>query len=174
MNEKLERSVDLMVKKIFNIKNLRTTKFKNEIGFTVVEVIMAASIMTILCVGTLSVYSYVIKINMGNNMRSQALSVLQEEAEFYRAQKFVVDCNVTSNALKAGTYSRGPKPSKDNTIFNVSVTINNDVVNHTFDTPKECTTTMKEIIINATMANPQPGWLANLRTDLTILRVRAN
>ncbi len=142
-------------------------------GFTLVEVMMAASIMIILCVGTLSVFSYAIKINVGNNMRSQALTVLQAEVEYYRSLKFVRNTDVSDTQLYAGTYTRPPRSSADGTAFNVTVTITNkgysDPLNQT-----EANCTLKEITINTVMANPQPGWLANMRTDLTIYRVRAN
>ena len=58
-------------------------------GFTLVEVIVAASIMIILCVGILTVFSYVVKVNRGENLRAQALSVMQAEVEYYRGLKFV-------------------------------------------------------------------------------------
>ncbi len=58
-------------------------------GFTLVEVVVAASIMIILCVGLLTVFSYVTKINRGENLRMQALSVLQKEIEHYRSLKFI-------------------------------------------------------------------------------------
>ncbi len=41
-------------------------------GFTLIEVMIAASIMIILSVGTLAVYSHASRINAGNNLRSQA------------------------------------------------------------------------------------------------------
>lgn len=51
-------------------------------GFTIPEVIVAGSIMIVLCVGTLSVFSYVVRINRGNALRMQALSVLQAKVEY--------------------------------------------------------------------------------------------
>jgi prepilin-type N-terminal cleavage/methylation domain-containing protein len=142
-------------------------------GFTLVEVLIAASIMIILCVGTLSVFSYAVKINAGNNMRSQALTVLQSEVEYYRSLKFVRNTDVSDTQLYAGTYNRGTKVSADNTPFNVTV----EITNKTFTdptSPTEANCTLKEITITTVMSNPQPGWLANLQTKLTIYRVRAN
>jgi len=148
-------------------------QFKEIRGFTLIEVLIAAAIMIILCVGTLSVFSYVVKINTGNNMRSQALTVLQAEVEYYRSLKFVRDTTVSDTQLNAGNYNRGTRLSADNTSFNVTVTITNksftDPANQT-----EANCTLKEITINTVMTNPQPSWLANLRTDLTIYRVRGN
>jgi type II secretory pathway pseudopilin PulG len=143
---------------------------KSVCGFTLVEVLIAASIMIILCVGTLSVFSYVVKINTGNNFRSQALTVLQAEAEYYRSLKFVPGAGVSDVRLNAGAYDRPQRNSADGTPFNIRVTITNELPAGSTD----ANVTLKKIRIETTMANPQPGWLANLRTDLTILRVRSN
>jgi type II secretory pathway pseudopilin PulG len=140
-----------------------------DVGFTVVEVIVAASIMIILCVGTLSVFSFVVKVNQGNNLRSQALSVLQAEAEFYRSLKFVPDQTVSAIDLQAGTKAQKTATSKDGTQFYINVTITNIP-----STASEANCTFKQIKIVATAVNPKPGWLANLNTDLTIQRVRIN
>src|SRR5215204_7391276 len=80
---------------------------KKRKGFTLIEVLIAASIMIILCVGTLSVFSYAVKVNAGNNMRSQALTVLQSEVEYYRSLKFVRNTDVSDTQLYAGNYNRG-------------------------------------------------------------------
>ena len=149
------------------------SQFKGISGFTLVEVLMSASIMIILCVGTLSVFSYAVKINAGNNLRSQALTVLQAEAEFYRSLKYVPGAGLSDVRLNAGTYTRPQRASMDGTLFNSSVIITNrshlDPAN-----PTEGNCTLKEIRIITVMANPQPGWLANLQTEITILRVRSN
>lgn len=141
-------------------------------GFTLVEVMVAASIMIILCVGTLSVFSYAVKLNVGNNLRSQALTVLQAEAEFYRSLRFKPGTGITDPRLNAViNYPRPRRQSMDGTWFNTTVTIRN--ISPEIDGP-DGTTTLKEIQITTVMENPQPGWLASLQTDLTILRVRAN
>jgi type II secretory pathway pseudopilin PulG len=140
-------------------------------GFTVVEVIVAGSVMIILCVGVLSVFSYVVKINRGENIRVQALSILQEEAEYYRSLKFVPIGS--STAINAGTYtnqrSAAERTSADGRIFNVTTVITN-LPSGTSDA--NCK--FKEITITATPAVAETGWLANLQTTLTIQRVRAN
>ncbi len=141
-------------------------------GFTLVEVVVAASIMIILCVGLLTVFSYVTKINRGENLRMQALSVLQKDIEFYRSLKFVPVGS--SPQLNAGTYTNvRQRTSDDGRIFNVSVTITNKY----FKPPtsiSEADCTFKEIKIIATPVVAETGWLANLRTDVTIQRVRSN
>jgi len=141
-------------------------------GFTVVEVIVAASIMVVLCVGTLSVFSFAVRINAGNNLRAQALTVLQKETEFYRSLKFVPDPILSDDALNEGTYTRPQRTSEDGTVFNLSVVITN--VSGINGSLLDNDTTLKEIRIVATPVNPKHGWLADLKTNLTFLRVRSN
>lgn len=157
-----------------NPRNERFLKFvRSARAFTLVEVLIAASIMIILCVGTLSVFSYAVKVNAGNNLRSQALTVLQAEVEYYRSLRFVRNTDVSDTQLYAGTYTRPQRASADGTVFNITVTITNKTYTDTTN-PTEANCTLKEITITTVMANPQPGWLANLQTNLTINRVRAN
>jgi type II secretory pathway pseudopilin PulG len=145
-------------------------------GFTVVEVIVAASIMIILCVGTLSVFSYVVKINRGENLRAQALSVLQLEVEYYRSLKYVPIGSDT--ALNGGTYTNvRTRTSADGRVFNISVTIDNDPFTTGIQTNAnvaDSTCKFKEINIQAVPQIAETGWLANLKTDVTIQRVRSN
>jgi type II secretory pathway pseudopilin PulG len=145
-------------------------------GFTLVEVILAGAIMIILCVGTLTVFTHAIKINSGNNLRAQALSVLQLEIEYYRSLKYVP---VGSNsALNGGIYNNvRTRTSADGQTFSISVTIDNDPFTagiQTSTTVPEANCKFKEITINAVPTVAQTGWLANLKTNVTIQRVRAN
>lgn len=153
------------------LEKIQRAKTRNEVGFTLVEVILAAGIMIILCIGTLTVFSHAVIVNRGNNMRSQAHSVLQEEAEYYRSLKFIP---VGSDAeLNAGTPSRPNRTSADGTVFSISVVITNKpLINGTAST--ESTVTLKEFQITTQPVNTQTGWLANMNTNLTIQRVRAN
>ena len=149
-------------------------------GFSLVEVIVAGVLMMILCVGTLSVFSYVTKINRGNNIRIQALSALQQEIEYYRSLKFVpgqetaADLpNHRSTAIYAGQRTRPQVTSASGMLFNINVT----VVNLQFTAgASEEACTLKEITIQAVPAVTQEGWLsdANLNTSVTMQRVRAN
>ncbi len=145
-------------------------------GFTLIEVIIAASIMIILCVGLLSVFSYVTKINRGENLRMQALSVLQKDVEYYRSLKFVPIGSSTE--LNGGNYPNiRTRTSDDNRVFNISVTIDNDPYTAGIQTSAnvlEASCKFKEIKITATPVVAETGWLANLKTDVTIQRVRAN
>ena len=136
--------------------------------------------MMILCVGTLTVFSYVVKINRGNNLRMQALSVLQAKVEYYRSLKFVpgletaVDLpNHRPPDLYAGSHTLSPVTTPDGRVFEITAVVTNAVpVNGPND---EANCEFKTIVITAV---PQVGeresWLQNLNTNVTIQRVRSN
>lgn len=150
-------------------------------GFSLVEVIIAGTIMIILSVGLLTVFDYTVRINRGENLRMQALSVLQAEVEHYRSLKFVPGLETAADlnnhraaelrgaALPGITYTRPQRTSSDGRVFNITAT----VVNISPSTVEELCR-FKEITIVATPAVAETGWLANLRTDVTIQRVRSN
>lgn len=140
----------------------------NARGFTIPEVIVAGSIMIILCVGTMTAYVQAIKLNRGNNLRMQALAVLQLEVEFYRSLKFVPVG--TDNLLNAGTFTNvRTRQSADGRVFNISVVIED------LQTAANGTPTFKEINISAVPQIAETeGWLQNLNTQVTVQRVRSN
>jgi len=101
---------------------------RKERGFTLPEVLIAAVILIILAVGTLSVFSYVVRINRGENLRSQALTVMQKEVEHYRSLKYVpVASGLTSAELTACPRTQittgAPFFSADGRQFDLFVTI---------------------------------------------------
>ena len=151
-------------------------------GFTLVEVIVAASIMIVLCVGVLSVFSYVVKINRGENLRTQAQSVLQQETEYYRSLKFIPGAQTIADLpnhrnaeMYAGTHIRPDRTSADGKRnFKITVTITNKSYLPA-GTTDEAHCTLKEMKIEAKLPSGQEvGWLANLKTEVTILRSRSN
>lgn len=152
----------------------------NEAGFTLVEVIVAGGIMIILCVGILTVFSYVVRVNRGENYRMQALSVLQQEVEYYRSLKFVP--NGSPNEMNGGTYTnvrtRSSADAPVSRVFNISVTIDNDPYTAGIQVNAQvpdATCTFKEINITATPVVPETAgsWTTQPHT-VTIQRVRYN
>lgn len=151
-------------------------------GFTIPEVIVAGTLMIILCVGTLSVFSYVVRINRGNNLRMQALSVLQAKVEYYRALKFVpgiVDDptdlpNHRPADLYAGTHTLSPITTPDGRVFTITAIVTNTGHLPT-DVVDESHCVFKTIVITAVpQVAESEAWLQNLNTAVTIQRVRSN
>jgi type II secretory pathway pseudopilin PulG len=150
----------------------------SHLGFTLPEVIVAGTIMIILCVGVLTAYTHVINLNRGNHIRAQALTVLQREVEEFRSFRFVP--GTTDARLNAGSYPNykvGIPSTDDGILFNISVTVDNNP----YDDPSQplnaisnADCRIKEITIEAVLQNPETGWLADLQTRVTIQRVRSN
>lgn len=159
------------------IKFATTSSRSNDGGFTLVEVIVAGSIMIILCVGILSVFSYVVRQNRDENFRMQALSVLQQEVEYYRSLKFVPIGAPTE--LNGGTYNNvRTRTSANGRVFNISVVIDNDPYTLGLQTDAQvpdATCTFKEITITATPVIPETAGTWNaLPQTITIQRVKYN
>ena len=150
-------------------------------GFTIPEVIVAASIMIILCVGTLSVFAYVVKINRGNNLRMQALSVLQVKVEYYRSLKFVPGLETAAdlpnhrdpNLYGGGPYTLSPITTPDGREFTITATVTNNSFSSGIN--DEAHAVFKTITITAVpRVTEADKWLQNLRTNVVIQRVRSN
>ena len=143
-------------------------------GFTIPEVIVAGTIMIILCVGTLTAFTFAVRVNRGNNLRMQALAILQKEVEEFRSFKFIPVGSDTR--LNAGTYANYKSgitapTAADGQRFNISVTITNVSPAGSNETAVR----LKQIVIRAQPVVAQTeGWLQNLGTEVTIQRVRSN
>src|SRR6185369_4212537 len=87
------------------------TSNPKESGFTLIEVAVAMVIILIALLGVVFTFTYAIMYNMGNNSRSQALAVLQQEVEQMRAKKFTPTATDTE-------LSGGAKAARD--VVNVS------------------------------------------------------
>ncbi|MDI1243097.1 MAG: type II secretion system protein [bacterium] len=146
-------------------------------GFTVIEVIVAGLILIVLSVGIMTAFSTVTNLNRINNVRSQALTVLQREVEAFRSFRFVP--GTTDSRLFAGTYPnyKTGVTSADGIPFNISVVVDNDPNNSVggnLDSITDTNCKFKQITITAVLQNPQGGVLSNLQTQVVIQRVRAN
>jgi type II secretory pathway pseudopilin PulG len=148
-----------------------------EKGFTIPEVIVAGMIMIILCIGILTAYSQVVVLNRGNNIRSQALTVLQREVEAFRSFRF--GPGTTDARLNAGAYPnyKTGSLSADGIPFNISVTVDNDpadTIGPALDAISNTHCRFKQIRIVAVLQNQEQGWLSALNTEVSIQRVRSN
>lgn len=149
-------------------------------GFTIPEVIIAGSIMIILCVGTMTAYVQAIKLNRGNNLRMQALAVLQLEVEFYRSLKFVPGLqtagdlnNHRPNEIRVGSHALPNRTSADGRVFTMTAEVTN--IAFTPAGTAEEQSLLKEITIEAEpLVAETEGWLRELNTKVTVQRVRSN
>jgi prepilin-type N-terminal cleavage/methylation domain-containing protein len=148
-----------------------TIAVTDEKGFTLIEVAMALVIILVALLGVVFTFTYVINYKAGNNSRSQALSVLQQEVEQLRAGKFtptITDANLTggTKAPKAVTSASGGQ-------FTVNIVVdNNPLVAGIQD--ETVPTTLKEIRVTASLAAPSPGWQTAIPATMILRRARAN
>ena len=169
-----------MAENFYKTKTPQKRSVTPERGFTVVEVIVAGMILIVLCVGVLTVFEQAIKINRGNSIRTQALSVLQRKVELYRAMKYepvFTDANLSG---RTKTLVDNGVASVDGSLYDVYVTIDNDPYTagiQTADassTPQvlEANCKFKEITIEAVPHTTEASWITAVTTKVTFQRVR--
>jgi prepilin-type N-terminal cleavage/methylation domain-containing protein len=142
-----------------------------EAGFTLIEVAMAMVVILVALLGVVFTFTYVINYNAGNNSRSQALAVLQQEVEQLRAGKFTP--TITDPALTGGTKSPKVVTSPSGEKFTVNVIVdNNPLVAGIQD--ETVATTLKEIRVTASLSSPSPGWQTAVPAMMVLRRTRAN
>ena len=171
-------------------------------GFSLVETAIALVVIMIALLGVFTVFTYAIAYNAGNKARAGALTVLQQEIEFYRAAKFngsPATDNFTPSDPDDGRrdITGGRKAGRivsttDGLSFAVNVSVDNDpFVANTPDPPSldipqdethQCLSpqgdpvvcTFKEITIEVRLAAPNPGWQTAIPVTAVLRRTRGN
>ena len=139
-------------------------------GFSIVEVIIAALIVSILCIGVLTVFSQVVNINRGNATRLQALQILDSEIDSYKSMSFAAGS--VDQRLLAGPPVSRIVTSADGMQFDVSVEIS-DLPNQTLaQIPLPENVTLKRITISVSRVDGGSEW-SSKPVSMTFLRVRA-
>jgi prepilin-type N-terminal cleavage/methylation domain-containing protein len=171
-----------------------------DLGFTLIEVVIAMLIIMVLMLGAFGTITYAIKYNAGNKAREQAVEVLQQEVERYRAAKFnstttdgfasPAEPDVCLLSDRRDLRGRGPSKcrvfaSDDNglTPYTVTSSVDNDPStpgiqdeSYVCHAPQgdvmPCT--MKEIKIEVKLTGPGPGWETAAGVTAVFRRVRGN
>jgi Tfp pilus assembly protein PilV len=171
-------------------------------GFTLIEVTIALLIIMISVLGVFSVFAYAITYNAGNKARAQALAILQQEVERYRAAKFngipetdaftPGDPDDGRRDITGGRKADRVVTASNGMTFTVRVSVDNaPYVDNTPDPPfldipqdetyvcqspqgdtVDCT--LKEITIEVRLAAPNPGWQTAIPVRTVLRRVRGN
>lgn len=156
---------------------------KNQSGFSLIEVIIALIILMVSILGVFAVFAYATTYNTGNNMRSQALSVLQKEVEMIRSAKFTptITDNYTPGTtddgrrdLTGGTKASRTVTAVDGTKYTVDTIVDNDPITTGVQSANDTTTTLKEITITVTPQAKNGNWVVAYPTKIVFRRVRAN
>ncbi len=169
---------------------------KNAAGFSLIEVVIALLIIMIALLGVAAVFGYTISYNAGNKSRSQALTLLQQEVERYRAAKFNAgsapdnytpgDPDDGRRDITGGNKDQRVVTADNGFVFLVDVTVDDDPFiagplpqvddGTTCASPQgdfvDCT--IKEITISVTLAAPSPGWRSAIPAVVVLRRVRGN
>ena len=156
----------------FPHQNRRAVAFRrsNLRGFSLVEVTIAMVVLLIALLGVFTVFTYSVNYNAGNNSRTQALAVMQEETELLRSAKFTPF--ITDSLLLGGIKPAKTVISGDGSKFNVETTIDDEPF--VDGVQIDVTKTLKEITLTIKLESPTPGWQTAIPTTTIIRRVRAN
>lgn len=145
----------------------------NQAGFTLVETTCALVIILVALLGVAFSFTYAINYNAGNQARSQALAVLQQEVEQMRAAKFTP--SITDPALSGGVKPVKTVVTPTGTRFAVLITVDNDPFTAGIQTDTDVPTpTLKEVRVTSQLTSPSPGWQTAVPSMIVLRRVRAN
>ena len=144
-------------------------------GFSLVEVTIAMVICLVVTLGLVTVFTFAVIYNTGNNSRSQALAIMQRQVELARSAKFTR--NKTDDGTKLFDITGGIKTSKtttgeDGRTFRIDVSIDDDPSTSAIDV--NSATTLKEIVISVELDSPSPGWQTAIPAKVVLRRTRAN
>ena len=143
-----------------------------EAGFTLMEVVIAMVILLVALFGVFGSFTYAVNFNAGNNSRSQALAVMQQEVELMRSAKFTP--TITDASLTGGTKTPKPITSADGNKFTVAITVDNNPFTAGVQSVDGPTVTIKEVNITVTLESPSPGWQTAVPATVILRRVRSN
>lgn len=153
-----------------NRRNALETSAAGNAGFSLIETTVAMVTMLIVLLGVFSTFTYSVNYNSGNNSRSQALAVLQQEIELLRSAKFTP--TITEATLTGGVNKARIISSADGSRFRVEITVDDDPF--TNGVQVDANKTLKEISLTITLENPTPGWQTAVPATIILRRVRAN
>ena len=139
-------------------------------GFSLVEVVIAMLILMIALLGVFISFAYAVNYNAGNNSRSQALAILQQEVENIRSAKFTPA--VTDSKLLGGTGTPTSVTGHDGNEYIIRVTVddNPNLPGIQIDNSQ----TLKEISVTVGLDTPTPGWQTAVPARIVLQRVRSN
>ncbi len=181
MSIKINRKKFSKYKRAVNIdgNHLKLNKMgvekRHQNGFSLVEVTIAMVVCLVVMLGLVTVFTFAVSYNAGNNSRSQALAIMQQQVELARSAKFTR--NKTDNDPSRFDLTGGTKAAKivngaDGGRFRVAISVDDDATTPAIDV--NSTTTLKEIIISVTLDSPSPGWQTAIPAKVILRRTKAN
>lgn len=144
---------------------------REEADFSLVEAVIALIILLIVVSGVFATFAYAVNYNAGNNSRSQALAVLQQEAELMRSAKFT---SSTTDNYTPGTPDDGRRDITAGVKATRIATSANGFSFKVQTTVVDISTTLKEITITVMLDSPTLGWQTAVPATVVLRRVQAN
>lgn len=142
-----------------------------ESGFSLIEAIIAILILTISLLAVVTIFAFSVRLNGGNNVRSQAIAVVQKEVEFLRSAKFVPGYTDPVH-LSGGVKPVKPVTAQDNTSFRVAITVDDDPFAPGVQIND--TKSIKEITVTVTPLHTGERFVNAIPTTVVLRRVRGN
>jgi len=149
---------------------LRSISSSSETGFTLIEAVISIVIMGIVAFGTGSGFIQAVKLNAGNNDRTQAMTIAQLRLEEVRAVRFTP--TVTDPVLSGGTRSPELVNSLNGRPFQIDITVDDDPFT-TGIQPANSAANLKEITIVVTPLGSSEQWVKAFPVRLVTRRVRS-
>ena len=152
------------------------SKRASENGMTLIETTVALVIIMIALLGVVHTFTYAITYNAGNAVRTEALALLQEQAENLRAAKWnssatAPELNGTGNSCTAVVTE---VPSNNGGIFSIELTVDDDPSTPAPACEVDPTTQLKDITLTIKLAAPSPGWQFAVPNTIVLRRTRGN
>ena len=139
-------------------------------GFSLIEVVIAFTILLVALLGVLTTITYAVTYNTGNNLRSQSLAIMQQQIEILQSAKF--NPTVTDQILSGGVKLPSVVKSADGNNFRVEIAVDDNPL--TGGIQIDPAKTLKEISVVVTPENSVGGWQTSVAARVIIRRVRGN
>ena len=139
----------------------------SEGGFSLIEAVIALLVLMIAVLGVFGAFTYSTVYNSGNNKRSQALSVMQQEVEVLRSLKFNPLPAVVDPDLAGGVKPTKIVTAADNARYAVDISVDDDPF--TAGVQTDAAKAIKEIMVTVTPIRGTDTWV-NANATRTIFR----
>jgi len=148
--------------------DLPTKRAAGEQGFTLLEAVIALLLMTIIALGSASLFAYSIYNNSGASNRATSIAIAQEALELLRSAPF--NSTTTDATLVGGTTSQTGIIRGGRT-FDLTKTIDDDPF--TSGNQVNAATNFKTITVTVTPQLTGKGWARGAGGTITLVTQRA-
>lgn len=148
--------------------NKKSKKINGQRGFSLIEVLIALTILLIALLGVFYTFTYAVNYNFGNSLRIQAIEIIQKELETLQCAKF--SANGIDQSLLGGEKTPKLVTTADGNNFLVQIIIDDDpfVNGIQIDNSK----TLKEITITIKGESSSASWQTAVPSQIIFRRVR--